>query len=287
MRFYALCIASGSELLGFALHGAAILSGSWVSVDLTEDSEDFYLEAGIWGYCRTDVSKGNVYCADFNSLSHNRNSRLGSMIYHSVEMSSETLLILKTTSILSFIISIFSILAAYMGNKYSQKCEESKKSKEILPAIIWLSGALIGFGISLLLLFSCLLVYVSSYGSLRYDYLDYDELQYKWSRGVIYISVTLVLKIITIIILHFLGFLTISSLSKQTQAAPIPSIETSEKQDDLQSSEFMIKQGRSPSVFSVDTHEGRQQVRNSPYMRHLMKGQKNGAPGMAYQMEPR
>ena len=101
------------------------------------------------------------------------------MIYHSVEMSSETLLILKTTSIISFIISIFSILAAYMGSKYSKKCEESKISKEILPAIMWLSGAMVGFGISLLLLFCCLLVYVSSYGSLRYDYLDYDELQYK------------------------------------------------------------------------------------------------------------
>ena len=103
------------------------------------------------------------------------------MIHHSVELNSETILILKTTCISSFILSIFSFYAAYFGNKLSKKVEERKKANEMVNALVWLSAAMIGFGLSLLLLFACLLVYVSSYGSLRYDYLQYQELSYKVS----------------------------------------------------------------------------------------------------------
>jgi len=104
------------------------------------------------------------------------------MVHHSVELSSETILILKTTCITSFILSIFSFYAACIGNKLSKKCEERRKTEKMVTALVWLSGAMIGFGLSLLLLFGCLLVYVSSYGSLRYDYLQYEELKYKVSH---------------------------------------------------------------------------------------------------------
>jgi len=99
------------------------------------------------------------------------------------------------------------------------------------------------------------------------------------------------LKCITIVILHLLGFLKISSLSsspvqisseeKQTKTYKNQAQENSESQN----SEFVIKLGRSQSVFSVDSPEGRNQVKNSPYMRHLIKEQNKGVPGLAYQMD--
>ena len=127
--------------------------------------------------------QADLYCADYNSLSHS--TRFGLMVHHSVELSSETILILKTTCITSFIVSIFSSYAAFVGNKLSNKCEERKKNEKMVTALVWLSGAMVGFGLSLLLLFGCLLVYVSSYGSLRYDYLQYEELSYKVSQNLV------------------------------------------------------------------------------------------------------
>ena len=117
---------------------------------------------------------------------------------------------------------------------------------------------------------------------------------FQWSNGVIFISITIVLKCFTIAVLHILGFLTVSSLSSSpvpvsSDVKPSKALENQAQQNSenqaQQNSEFMIKQGRSPSVFSVDSPEGRNQVKNSPYMRHLINGQNRGAPGLAYQMD--